>query len=422
MIHQQSRLLCAVCCLAMLLSGHAAIVTDTIFSPQRDRVIITYDLTVGDGHATIRFLDAKKKMSSSKYSKVSDIKAIFFDRMGNYGDNVQFKGRGITPFKVPSGSRYSKSDDGYFIISDGQSISFNVDGGERPTLHIPVFLAQYSRHRKTTTYNVISQCGPLSVKLFKQQARKASTAGAASTSPYSSSESQTVTQVVTSTEEIGDDEEVTADDEARNRLSTVRRLLDEQVKLPLDEELTHNVSKLRDLEYKVSGDLRQQISDVLLAFDRKKRELDEQQQADAASAQQAAAQQAQQAAQQAQAHQDSIMAAQQAETEKGKKRNMWMIIGAMILGVLGFGGSQVAQHLRNAKNQKSMMEMQQSVIKRAENEAKRRAQSIVRNKAHQMVGQAKTKGRQAVQSNVSKLGNAAKKKKSGNNDGGGISI
>ena len=111
-----------------------------------------------------------------------------------------------------------------------------------------------------------------------------------------------------------------------------------------------------------------------------------------------------------------------------------MIIGAMILGLLGFGGNQVAQHMRNAKNQKSMMEMQQNVIKRAENEAKRRAQSYARNKAHQVVGQAKQKGRQAVRSNVNKLGNSVKgnNKASGNNkngnsnnnknDKGGISI
>ena len=60
---------------------------------------------------------------------------------------------------------------------------------------------------------------------------------------------------------------------------------------------------------------------------------------------------------------------QQEEAEKGKKRNMWLMIGAAILGVLGFGGNQVAQHMRSTKNQKSMMEMQQNAIKRAENPA-----------------------------------------------------
>ena len=417
------RIMCVLACLAVMMTSHGAIVTDTIYSPQRDRVIVTYDLTIGDGNATIRFLDAKKKLASSKYSKVSEIKAIFFDKLGSYADKVKFKGQAVNPFRIPSGARYSKSDDGYFIIGDGQSITFNVDNGAKPTLEIPVYLAHYSHHRKTTTYNVFSQCGPLSIKLFKKQAKKAaSSASAASSSSYSSQESQTYTETVTSTEEIGDDEGVSANDEAMNRISNVRRLLAEQDKLPMSDELTHNVNQLRDLEYKVSGDLRAQISEVLTAFDRKKRELEEDEQASAASAQEAAAQEAKMAAQEAQAHQDSIMAAQQEEAEKGKKRNMWLMIGAAILGVLGFGGNQVAQHMRSTKNQKSMMEMQQNAIKRAENEAKRRAQSLARNKAHQAVGQVKKKGRQAVQSNVNKLGNAVKNKKGGNNDNGGISI
>ncbi len=419
------RFLCVLCCLALGLSSRSAIVVDTIYSPQRDRVIVTYDVNIADGHATIKFLDAKRKLTSSKYSQVSDIKAIFFDKLGGYADKVKFTGQAVNPFKVPAGSRYTKSDDGYFIIGDGQSITFTVDNGAKPTLAIPVYLARYSHHKKTTTYKVLTQCGPLSIKLFKKQIKKpassASSAAAASSHSYSSNESPTYTETVT-TEEIGEDESVSANDEASNRISTVRRLLDEQDKLPMDEELTHNVNKLRDLEYKVSGNLRAQIGEVLAAFNRKKRELEEDQQASAANAQAAAAAQAKQEAQQAQARQDSIMAAQQQEAEKGKKRNMWMIIGAAILGLLGFGGNQVAQHMRNAKNQKSMMEMQQNMIKRAENEAKRRAQSIARNKAHQAVGQVKQKGRQAVQSNVNKLGNAVKNKKAGKNDNGSISI
>ena len=55
--------------------------------------------------------------------------------------------------------------------------------------------------------------------------------------------------------------------------------------------------------------------------------------------------------------------------------------------------------------------MQQKMVRRAENEAKRRAQSMARNKAHQMVGQAKRKGRQAVRSGVTQLGDNVKGKK-----------
>ena len=87
------RFLCVLCCLALGLSSRSAIVVDTIYSPQRDRVIVTYDVNIADGHATIKFLDAKRKLTSSKYSQVSDIKAIFFDKLGGYADKVKFTGQ-----------------------------------------------------------------------------------------------------------------------------------------------------------------------------------------------------------------------------------------------------------------------------------------------------------------------------------------
>ena len=57
--------------------------------------------------------------------------------------------------------------------------------------------------------------------------------------------------------------------------------------------------------------------------------------------------------------------------------------------------------------------MQQKMVRRAENEAKRRAQSVVRNKTHQMVGKAKQKGRQAARSGATELGDRIRGKKSG---------
>jgi hypothetical protein len=123
--------------------------------------------------------------------------------------------------------------------------------------------------------------------------------------------------------------------------------------------------------------------------------------ASAAAAEQAAAEEA-----------DSEKAKEQ--EDKNRKDKWWMFIIAAVLGVLGFGGSQVSQHLRNKKNQQSMMDMQQNVVKRAENEAKRRAQSFARNKSHQMVGQVKQKGRQAVRSGVTKAGDNIRGKQSSN--------
>ena len=89
-------------------------------------------------------------------------------------------------------------------------------------------------------------------------------------------------------------------------------------------------------------------------------------------------------------------------------RDKWlMFIIAAVLGVLGFGGSQFLQYRRSVNSQRNLEDMQQKMVQRAENEAKRRAQSMVRNKTHQVVGKAKQKGRQAVRSGVKSIGDKA---------------
>lgn len=401
------------------LPGHATVVKDTVYSAQKDRVIITYDINYGDRGATIRFLEASKKPggpNKEKYSKLSEVKVLFFDRTGGYSDNVKFKGKGVKPFRVPANCRYSRSDDGYFLLDDHPSLTFDVENGQKPELNIPIFLAHYEKKKN---YEVFSECGPLIIKLYKKTVKKSgggSTGG--SSSGQVSNESQSV-EVITTTEEV-DGEAYSMEEEAMSRISTIRRLLDEQDRLPMSDELKSNIDGLRNIEYKVSQEVRSEISSVLDAYRQKQRELEDNQAADAASAQAAAEEKAKQEALAAKAESDSIAAVQQQEAEKGKKRNIWLAIGAALLAVLGFGGNQVAQHLRNAKNQKGLIEMQQKMVKQAENEAKRRARSYARNKTHQAVGQVKQKGRKAVQNTAQDLGKSIKGKK--NNKEGGISI
>lgn len=391
-------------------SVHATVVKDTIYSAQGDRVIVTYDIIHNENKATISFLKAEKKLTGKfkeKYPQLSEVKVIFYDRVGNYGDNSKFKGKSIKAFTVPADAHYHRSREGYFIIDEEPSITFDVDNGQKPVLKLPIFLAHYEKKRQ---YEVFGECAPLAISLGKK--KTPSTSGNKSNARTTSSyETQTVTETVTETVD-GTEDAVTPADEAINRIATAKRLLAEQDRLPIDANLSDNIDKLRDLEYKVPNDIRSQISSVLSAYDQKKRELEDQAKADEESSQAAAQAQADKKAQEAIARQDSINNAEQErqkiENEKSKKRNIWMAIGAAVLGLLGFGGNQLLQNRRNAMNQQSMMNMQQSMVKRAENEAKRRAQSYARNKAHQAVNQVKSKGRKAVQSNVSKVGNAVK--------------
>ena len=104
------------------------------------------------------------------------------------------------------------------------------------------------------------------------------------------------------------------------------------------------------------------------------------------------------------------------EVKKGLKP--YLIIRKVLLGLLAFitlalsllGYSRWKNNLEQ-KKMKSFEAMQQKMVRRAENEAKRRAQSVARNKTHQMVGKAKQKGRQAVRSGVTELGERARGKK-----------
>ena len=106
--------------------------------------------------------------------------------------------------------------------------------------------------------------------------------------------------------------------------------------------------------------------------------------------------------QQEQARQDSLSLVAEQRQKEEKQRNMWLIIGGVVLAVLGFVGNQSFQHIRNSRNQRNLMEMQNSMVKRAENEAKRRAESMVRNKTRQAIGNVKRKGRDAINEQINK--------------------
>ena len=117
--HHILALLCLMlpCCL----SSQGAVVTDTVFSAQKDRVIITYDISYNDNKVTIRFLDAIKKLGGSnkdKFTKLSEVKVAFFDRVGNYSDNAKFKDKSPKAFTVPAYAHYQRSREGYFIINN----------------------------------------------------------------------------------------------------------------------------------------------------------------------------------------------------------------------------------------------------------------------------------------------------------------
>ena len=95
------------------------------------------------------------------------------------------------------------------------------------------------------------------------------------------------------------------------------------------------------------------------------------------------------------------MAEQKAEQQQ--KRNLWMIIGGVALAVLGFVGNQVLQHFRNLKSQKNIMEMQQSMAKKAQEEAKRRTESLIKSQSQKAVNDVKSKTKESIKTNVGRI-------------------
>lgn len=372
-------------------------VTDTLESSKRDRVIVTYDITQNNGQITIKFLAAQKKLGRTyrdKYKKLDEVAVLFFDRTGNYEDNMEFSGINTDAFMIPKEIKYKVSKDGYFLLNDNPTLSMELKSGENAELSIPLFIAHYEGKRR---YKVFSRCEDLKISLSKKKAVRVQDV----------STQQLTTQTITTQEEMdGTDADVAV---ANSLINRINGLLAEQDEYPFSDELKQAISSLREISYRpIDSNLSSRIGEVLSACNLKEKEL----KAEAKAAEDAAAKnaelQAKLAEEQAQARQDSIAAAAQQKAEEDRKQNLWLIIGGVILAVLAFVGNQTFQHFRNVKNQKSIMDMQQNVVRRAEDEAKRRARNMARSQINRVQGEARRKTRSAINEGIGKIGKKGK--------------
>ncbi len=371
-------------------------VTDTLESSKRDRVFVTYDIVQNDGKITIEFLNARTilgRTNRNNYKKLDEVKVLFFDRIGNHED-TEFSGINTEAFMTPSGVKYKRSEDGFFLLNDKQKISMELKSNENIELSIPVFIAHYEgKHR----YKVFSRCEDLKINLSKKKSVRVQDV----------STQQLTTQTITTQEEMdGTDADVAV---ANSLINRINGLLAEQEEYPFSDELKQAISSLREISYRpIDSNLSSRIGEVLSACNLKEKEL----KAEAKAAEDAAAKnaelQAKLAEEQAQARQDSIAAAAQQKSEEDRRQNLWLIIGGVILAVLAFVGNQTFQHFRNVKNQKSIMDMQQNVVRRAEDEAKRRARNMARSQINRVQGEARRKTRSAINDGIGKIGKKGK--------------
>lgn len=375
---------------ALFVNSHlctARSVTDTLRSATGDQVILSYDIQASEENIIVKFGHPKKflgETNANKYGrKLEKLAVVFFDRTGRY-DDITFSGDMPKAFLVPDNLEYSGSEDGYFFFYDSDvspQLKFKAAGEARMNLKIPMFLAFQERSKH---YKLISYLGDIQVKFGDDRRRVAQA-------------TQAVEKTVTRTRTV----EIEADNGDMTKvldcISNIERALPEQTALPLSESLVEDVKRLRDWQYGVTdSNLKSRVAETLDAFELKKKELvqaDEKKKEEIERANQV------KAAQEAKLQQEKEEARdkeQKQEAEKTKKKNIWMTIGGVFLAIVAFVANQVMQSLRSKKNQKSMMQMQQDISRRAEQEAKRRAGNAIRAQTKKIVNNSEAKVKDAL--------------------------
>ena len=364
------------------LSVYAKTVKDTLVTTDGDRIILTYEISRSEDHYTLRFNNQQKKLgriNGDKYADLSKVAVMFFDRTGGFSNNVSITNMVPEAFMVPSNVNYEHSSDGFFVVQDYPTLNFTAKGSSDIT--IPIYLAY---HPKKGKYILFSKSKGMRIRL-----------SASSSTTRQQNISQITQQTVTSTTEIESDNTVTL--KVMESIKLAKELLYEADKLPFSESLQDEIRFIRVQKREITdAGLLSQIADVLQMYEDKKTALEENASAAQIAAQQEAEEKAKREAEEIQARNDSIMAAQQEQAEKDKERNLWMIIGGVILAILAFIGNQVFQSFRNNRNQKNMMNIEQSIANQAEAEAKRRARNAIRNTTNRKVNQVKNEVRETV--------------------------
>lgn len=381
----------AILLLAYVLPGviSAKLVRDTVYTRQNDQIILTYDVSVNGNDISLKIDNKPRIIPSDNLRKackgdLSRLKLVLFDRVGDFG-NVKWNGMSPTAFTVPSGVSYSKSSEGFYILGESAPISFVKKIADKRDINFPLYVAVYE---KKQTYKLVgSTSHPLKVSI-----EKASNGN--SRNVRTGTETEQIS-IQPSEELEADNEEVT---KALSSMQMIRQLLASETELPFSLTLQMEINNLRSLKDRVKdADVIERINEVLLSCNDKERELKESQREASLAAQ--AQEQALIAQQKAEEENRQKEAGEKAriQEEKQQKRTLWMIIGGVILAILAFISNAIFKHFRDVRNQKSIMEMQESLAKQAEHEASRRSREIVRNKAHQVANKGKSKMRESLQ-------------------------
>lgn len=370
---------------------------DTIYTTDGDRIILTYEITNAANQTTIRFTGQQKKLGrlNAKYKDLSKVAVMFFDRTGNYSSDVSITNMVPEAFMTPSDVQYQKSQEGFYLVQAEPKLSFTVKTDTE--ISIPIYLAYKPKRGK---YILFGKSMDLRIPLRTQKG-----------SEINRTTVQTVQQTITSTMEMEPDNTVAI--KVLESINIARNLISETTELPFSDNLLDEINYLRQKRREITDNsLVSEITDVMERYESKKRELEEKSAAEQQVRQQEEELRASKEAQAIKAQNDSISTAQQMAAEKEKKRNLWMVIGGVILAALAFVCNQIFLSIRNHRNQLRMMNMQQNIANKAETEAKRRARNAIRSQRNRVINGAKQKAANTIRKKATVDVNGKSKKAS----------
>lgn len=392
-------LLFFLCCI----TGSRAEVLWRTVKTKDGNITVGYELSYSNNKVKLWFKEVKvNRAKSSKYNRCVLIfyKRNIADNKFSFDNSKEIK---IDPFSIPDGLEYGDGglENGYLNLSVREpSIDFTMTGTDDVELSIPLYVANLNK--KKNEYQIISRSEDDLKILLKKPTPKSRS--------VSTDHKLQSSSPMPSTEAV-EDEEFTKI-KVKQLINDIKESLKKQTKLPFTEILNGNIEDLRKWLKDINDkQLIEQIGNTLSECDKKQQELKE----EADKQEQNAIAKAEKEEREREIKEERKQEAQAAADRKKEKaeeeRNLWLIAGGVVLAVLCFIGNQVFQHFRSLRNHKNMMEMQQDIARRAENEAKRHAQNYARQKTDEAVNKTKKNTQQLVRNNKVKqqVNNKSKK-------------
>lgn len=384
------RCLISILAILSILSASAKEIRDTVRTSQNDKIILTYNVSSDNNQMIIDFsrprIIPSSALNKACKGEIDKLKVVVFDRIGDFGKT---KWSGLSPeaFMVPSGLSYDKTSDGYYILGESQPMEFHKQDNAKVNVRIPMYMAVYDKKQH---YRIVAVSKtPLVVS--------SSMSGTSRAGQRDGNRSGVETEriAITSSEELdADNADITG---ALSSIGMIKELLSRETEVPFSQTLQMEIYNLRSLKNQIKEpEVVDKINDVLLMCSDKERELKDAQNQSALSAKAQEQALIQQQKQEAVAQQRAAEEKAREQEEKQQKRTLWMITGGVILAILGFIGNAIFKHFRDIRNQKSIMQMQESLARQAEHEAGRRSREIIRNKAHHVANKGRSQLRNTI--------------------------